>query len=461
MHKAFKLIFKGDSMKKPVVLILIAFFVGLVLFNVFSTKVMFTDTAQYLGVAKEFAGISITKVRNTPGWLYGWVLGEILKVNESLLAVKLFNAMWLFFDAILLYFITRDKKALLLFVFSPIVWFMASWINPILMISFLLLSAYYLFKKYEENKKLSYFILSGLLLGLIPALWFAGVYLSIFFLFAFFYNKQLKYLIYYSIPFFATFSLRLILDYYYFSFPLYSLVRGFGSNMAYFLNITPESGAGFPYLEFLLIFLIISPFIYKIYKLNFKEYKSELIFLGLSVLVFIMNFQLRYFIILAPIFVLLIYKEISKKELFTHIAISLILIVLLTSPYFGETDDYLIMKDLKSIENDFPDEKFIAGGENLSEEEAFTLGTLYFGKNIKEFIWYSDYKFKDEDTQREYSFGSKSRIDNIRDIKINLIYERTEGNKDSDYLIMIGDGKVENFGLVKEYKILKVFKKKV
>src|SRR3989338_5433837 len=207
MHKAFKLIFKGDSMKKPVVFIFIAFFIGLVLFNVFSTKVMFTDVAQYLGVAKEFADVSITKVRNTPGWLYGWVLGEILKVNESLLAVKLFNVMWLFFDALLLYFITRDKKALLLFVFSPIVWFMASWVNPILMISFLLLLAYYLFKRYEENKKLSYFVLSGLSLGLIPALWFAGVYLSIFFLLAFFYNKELKHLIYYIIPFFATFSL--------------------------------------------------------------------------------------------------------------------------------------------------------------------------------------------------------------------------------------------------------------
>ena len=445
-------------MKKSIVFIFIAFFIGLVLFNVFSTKVMFTDTAQYLGVAKEFADVSITKVRNTPGWLYGWVLGEILKVNESLLAVKLFNVMWLFFDALLLYFITRDKKALLLFVFSPIVWYMASWINPILMISFLLLLAYYLFKMYEKENKWIYFILSGLSLGLIPALWFAGVYLSIFFLLAFFYNKELKHLIYYIIPFFATFSLRLILDYYYFNFPLYSLMRGLGSNTAFFFGIAPGSGESIG-LEILLLLLIITPFIYKIFKLNFKEYKRELVFLGLSVLLFIMNFQLRYFIVITPLIFLLIYDKINKKELFAHIAISLILIVLLTSPYFGETDDYLIMKDLKTIENDFPNEKFIAGGENLSEEEAFTLGTLYFGKNIKEFIWYSDYKFKDEDIQREYSFGSKSNIKNIRDIKINVVYERTEGNKDADHLIMIGDGKAEGFNLVKKYQILKVFKK--
>ena len=295
-------------------------------------------------------------------------------------------------------------------------------------------------------------------LGLIPALWFAGVYLSIFFLLAFFYNKELKHLIYYLIPFFMTFSLRLILDYYYFNFPLYSFIRGLGSNTAFFFGIAPGSGDSIS-LEILLLLVIITPFIYKIFKLNFKEYKRELVFLGLSVLLFIMNFQLRYFIVITPLIFLLIYDKINKKELFAHIAISLILIVLLTSPYFGETDDYLIMKDLKTIENDFPNEKFIAGGENLSEEEAFTLGTLYFGKNIKEFIWYSDYKFKDEDIQREYSFGSKSNIKNIRDIKVNVVYERTEGNKDADYLIMIGDGKAEGFNLIKKYQILKVFKK--
>ena len=71
MHKAFKPILRVVFIKKSIAFIFIAFFIGLMLFNVFSTKVMFTDVAQYLGVAKEFAGISITKVRNTPGWLYG------------------------------------------------------------------------------------------------------------------------------------------------------------------------------------------------------------------------------------------------------------------------------------------------------------------------------------------------------------------------------------------------------
>lgn len=447
-------------MKKPVVYILAAFFIGVVLFNVFSTKVMFTDVAQYLGVAKEFSGDSITKVRNTPGFLYGWVLGQIFKINYSLLFAKLFNVIWLFFDGVLLYFITRDKKALLLWVSAPIVWLVSSWINPILPVSFLLLSAYYLFKKYEEKKKISYFVGSALLLGLVPALWFAGVYLSVFFMFAFFYNRKVKELIYYGIPFMLAFGLRFLLDYYYFNFPLYSALRGFGSNFFLFegTNLVTETGGGF-YINFILLFFIVSPFIYKLYKLDFKKYIPELIFLGLSTLLFIMNLQLRYFIVLAPFFVLLIYKNIGKKELLAHILVSLVLVVFLTSGYFGDTKDKLIVEDLQELEDDFPGESFIVGGDGVSEEEAFTLGTLYFGNTFKEFIWYSDYKFKDEDIQRVYSFGSDSRIKSIRDFRINVVYERTDGGKESDYLIMIGDGYAEDFEFLREYKILKLYKR--
>jgi hypothetical protein len=313
--------------KKIVIVLMILFFIILFLFVIFANKISFSDVAQHLNVAKEFAGIAHSKVRNTPGWIYGWFLGQFLKIIPSLQLVKLLNALWLFLDGILLYFITKNKKTFLLWMFSPIVWYMGVWINPILACSFFLLIAYYSIKRYEDYKNKKYFILSALSLGLIPAIWSGGFYISVFFLCAFFYNKKLIKLILYLIPFFITFSFRLIFDAYYFNFPFFSIIRGIGSNLVYLsgnaLSQISSTGEGLPYIyRLILLFLIISPFLFRLYKLNFKKHIPEYVFLGFTSILFLMNLQLRYFIVIAPILILLLSDLIKKKEFFIHIVIS-------------------------------------------------------------------------------------------------------------------------------------------
>ena len=93
-------------MKKRIIATLLVFALALVVFNAYTTKVDFTDTTQFLNVAKEFAGSATSKVRNTPGWGYGLLLGQALKFSPSLFTAKLFNALWLLLDGLLLYLIT-------------------------------------------------------------------------------------------------------------------------------------------------------------------------------------------------------------------------------------------------------------------------------------------------------------------------------------------------------------------
>jgi hypothetical protein len=432
---------------------------------------MFTDVGQYLGVAKEFANIGITKVRNMPSWVYPWIMGPFLKIWPSLYMARFFNNFWLLADGLLLFLMTRNKKSFILFMFAPIVWYMSTWINPILPISFLLLFAYWQFKLYEEDEKKINFILSALALGLVSSLWGAGIYLSLFFIFAFFYNRKLINILLYLIPFFVTFSIRLILDWYYFGFPFFSIIRSVGSNFMFFtgqsLSQTMETGFGTGHyiFNFILLFFIISPLIYRLYKLEFSEYKSEIIFLGLATLLFVVNLQLRYFIVLAPLYILLLYPFVKKKGMFIHIFISLVLIIFLTHSYFGETKESLIVQDLDRIAEEFPDERFIVGGEGVSEEQALTLGTLYWGDKIKEFIWYNDYKLslENKDLFREYSFDTKSRINNVRKLRFGLGYYRTDNKtyEDVKYLILIGDeGEVsDNFKFVKKYNRLNLYRR--
>src|SRR3989344_251690 len=196
--------------KKKNILILILFILVLIVFTLFSNKIFFPDFAQYLGVAKEFADLSVSKVRNLPSLVYPLFLGQFLKLIPSIITIKLLNILWLALDAILLYRITKDNKTLLLWVFSPLVWYVAPWINPILAVSFFFLLAYYLFIKYEEKKEIIYLIYSGLAIGVTGAIWWAATYITIFFILAFFFNKTFKELLIFFIAALVTYSIKFI-----------------------------------------------------------------------------------------------------------------------------------------------------------------------------------------------------------------------------------------------------------
>lgn len=453
-------------MKRPILVYSLIFLAALLIFSVASTKILFTDAPQNINTAKEFAGLATSKVRNFLSYVYPFFIGQFLKAAPSLATVKLINIIWLVFDALLLYYMTKKKESFFIFALSPLTWYMAPWVNPILPVSFFMLLSYHFLKHYMSTKNKLSFIASGLSLGIVSALWWPSNYLAVFFIFAFFYNRKILETALYLIPFAATASIRFLIDFYYFNFPFFTSVRGFGSNILFFLD-KAEIIPGPEPSRFLLIIsllLIISPLIFKLYKLNFRKYRHEVIFLALSTILFFMNLDLRYFITISPMFILLLTPNLTKTEIKLHYIISIFLIIIFTASYFGATDDSLIAKDLKQIEKDSDSEIFIVGTEGVSEEQAMDLSTLYWGSKIKKFVTYTDYKLSldDENVYREYSLETSNKINELRKMKISITYLRSDDNDYSDIkdLIIIGDAlPPEGFELVKAYNILRLYQK--
>lgn len=453
-------------MNKKVLFTVLLFALALLVFNIYTTKVIFTDVAQYLNVGKEFADLAVSKVRNTPGYAYGFILGEVLKFSPTLLAAKLFNAFWLVLDGILLYLITRRWRSLILWMFSPLVWYMGSWISPLMPVSFLLLFAYYNIKQFEKTNKKKYLAFSGLALGLISTLWWAGIYLSAFFVLSFLSFRKLLMTVFFGIFFSLTFSLRILMDYSLFKSPFYSSLKGFGSNIAYGTGLAGAERALTSTLgELALLTVIISPLLFRFYRVNPIENMKEYAFLFLTSALFIANLQLRYFIVIAPIMFLVLSDSLTKRDIKAHILLSLVLIFFLTQPYFGPTEDYKITQDLEKLTADFPDKTFIVGTENSPEGYADMLSTLYWGNKVKEFVEYTEYKLSltNESVFRSYHLSSKPEINDLRKIDLTLRYLRTDDRdyKDVKLLVIVGNKpQPEGFRLIKEYEILKVYQRR-
>ncbi|MDO8555724.1 MAG: hypothetical protein Q7R96_00945 [Nanoarchaeota archaeon] len=452
-------------MKNHIIPVILIFVVVLAVFSLLSTKVLFTDAPQYVNTAKEFAGFALSKVRNFSAWLYPLLLGESLKIVPSLVTLKLVNLLWLVLDVLVLYWFSRRASVVWLFVFSPLVWVTAPWINPILPVSFFLLFAYVALQKFEVTKKAVWFIVSGLSLGLVSALWWPGTYLVVLFLFSFFLQKRFSQLIVYLIPVAGAASIRLVIDWYYFSFPFFSAIRGLGSNFLYFTGqadiipgIKPPA-----LLIFALILVVVSPLVFRLYKVDRRVYGRELLFLALATLLFCMNLEIRYFITIVPLVLLLLSFVLEKKEIVLHAFIGVLLIIFLTHSYFGMTDDHLLQQDVVQLGKDFPDKIFIVGTDGVSEEQAMDLSTLYWGDDIKGFVTYRDYQLSmvDERVYKEYIFASSSRINELRNMRLSLTYERSDEDLDDlQDLLIIGDAPPPaGFKLVKQYAVLRYYQR--
>ncbi|MEK6812879.1 MAG: hypothetical protein AABX86_02070 [Nanoarchaeota archaeon] len=453
-------------MKKQIVLYALAFLVALSIFSALSTKVLFTDAPQYINTAKEFAGLAISKVRNFSAWLYPLFLGQFLKVFPSLFTLQFLNVLWLVLDAILLYHMTKKKEVFLLFAFSPLTWIMAPWINPVVPASFFLLLAYHLLKQYEAKRKLMYFISSGLSLGLVSALWWPGTYLCMLFMLAFFYREKVLMALGYLIPVIATASIRFFIDAYYFGFPFFSTIRGLGSNALYFLDkaeVIPGNPPSF-LLFLVMLALVISPFLFKWYQVDKKKHRHELLFLLLATLLFFLNYEIRYFITIAPLVILLLSTVLKKNEYVIHGALSMMLIVVFTASYFGVTEEYLIKQDISEIARKYQGTTFIVGTEGVSEEQAMDISTLYWGREIPRLITYRDWKMdvQKEKVYKEYSIESHARINEVRKMKLSITYLQSDNVDDASLkdLLILGDvPPPEGFELVKKYAIIMQYRK--
>ena len=298
--------------------------------------------------------------------------------------------------------------------------------------------------------------------------------LSMFFIISFFFNKKLHEVFCFVAFFGISFSVKLITDYILFNFPLFSTFRQLGSTMLFVLKkaaFADSNSTSFlvHFIPINIIFYLfaITPFLFTIYK-SFKQHKQESAFILLVFLFFIFNNQPRYSIIIAPLSLLLISKTINKKALIINYVLSVVFIIFLVYPAFIDSTDANIAGDLKQIGVDFTNEVFLAGSSIKGQEDDYLVfSTLYYGDKIKEFVSWQDYNLaiKNETIFYQVKFEPDySKVNEIRNMFIILGMSRVSDRNYSEVKYLISREKeteLKNFKLIKEYKVLNIFKKEV
>ena len=411
-------------------LLLAAFVIFAILFCFFAKRIDFHDSPQYINTAKEFAGLSIAPVYTGHASTYPFFISLFLKFFPFYLTVKLVNISWLIMIGLVLYLITKDIKSFILWMFSPLVWYVSIIITPIVVVSFSLILAYFFLLKWEKNHKKIYFVLSGLSLGLSLLVWSGALVFVLFFLITFFFSKSLKKLVYYLIFVLQGVLFRFIFDTKVYGFPFYSYIRPYGSVMARRLDSiqggTTDSFRGDLIIGVIAkLMIFICPLSFFIYKLDFKKYKREVLFSVLSLL-FIFYYQVEFYpMLIAPFLIIFLSKVLSKKQVMISILLSIIIIPLLTSSYFIQSQENIRAEDLRDIYQEFGYEKVIAGNVHGSFSTA-SLNSAYWYDTKPKVLWASDYKMylNNETYVNHYSISPNPKINTVRILEISAAVKR-------------------------------------
>jgi hypothetical protein len=343
------------------------FLVGLLLFAVFSTEVLFHDTPEYIEITKALAGYTTKGVYSTHSFVYSFFVAEFVKLFPSLLTIKILNLSWLVLTSLVLFFFYRDKRAFLLWIFSPLVWTLSIQYSPVVPASFFLLLMYIFFVKWESEDKKYYFVLSALSGGLAFSVYEPVFIVIAFFMFSFFLRKSFISALLFFLLLLPTFAVRLLVDQVLTGFPLYSLVRYFGTNLAVILGFNQGTkgflhGIFFPQ-AYMLIF-IIAPLLFMFYKVDFSKNRKLMLFVLLnSLFFFVRGGLIKYFLLFTPFIFILLAPVLSKKLIIINSIISVFIIAILLFPYFGADPSIAIANELPKIRSDFPSEKYIDGAD--------------------------------------------------------------------------------------------------
>ena len=432
---------------------LIVFGIFLILFAVFSTRVLFHDTGEYITIAKNFAGVENIGLFSTHSLLYPMIISPFLKIWPSLTMLKLVNCMWLLLIGSVLFLLLKDKKAFIIFALSPLTWHTSILTTPILPASFFFLLAY-LFLKKEDLRY--HFLYSGFFLGLSYAVYDPVLFVAMVFILTYFWDKKLYSVFTYLIFVGLGVLPRLLLDYHLFHMPFYSMIRFFGTNMIISLGLYPGTTNTmlFSNWSVLLIVFIISPFLYRLYKLDLKDHGRDLIFLAIAGLLLLVRCAMfKYFLILAPIAIILLAKVLTDKQIKWHCIISIFIIAILTWGYFTYTYEKNVQKDLKDILTDFPNIDYLVSGT-----EATTPATFLWQEKPS-IAWYADFNaLKNNQTAlRGYKFAFNSQV-KLRDrLVISASFDRFE-NKTYENYIIISDKNLTAYTKDKCYRVFCVYK---
>lgn len=479
--------FSKDKMEKYKK-IFFALLVSLVILSFLTRYYGSIDSDEYLGVAKFFAKEYNAKIRVSHSIAYGLIHAPLIKIFPDILIMKLTSLIWLILIIFSLYYISnKNKKTIFLFILSPIIWYIAPWINPIQLASLLFLWAFFFINKYEKNEKIKYLFYSGIFIGFSWIFWNTVLFILFFFIICFFYNKNINHLFVFIISVFAGLSPLLLLDQIFYGSPFYSITKHFIANIVVFFY-----GSIYPAVDYLkgricnyISFLLLMPvFFYTLFnKKFFSVGKRQIIFLVLSFLFFLTNPQLRYILFLWPILTLYLSKSLNEKQFKTQLIIFSIISFLVIIPYiiqikystnavdlttaisnFGSwsissiNQDKLILEGLKEIVEAYPNSVFVIG--NAPDDYAY-LANIYSGNGVKEFVSIQDYELylNNESVLFEKKIILRPKIRDRREIWIGGGMNKNM-NDDTDYgSIKLALGlnepiKLDNFKLVKKYGLL-------
>lgn len=469
--------------------ILLIFFV-LIIITLSTRYYGSTDIGDYADVAKYFSGDYAAKIRSSHSYLYGFIFSPLVSLFKNFIAFKILSLALLFSIIYSIYLATgKNKKALWLMSLSPVVWYMAPWINSIQLSSLLFFWAYILIKKYEKTEKLKFMFFSGILLGLSWAFWDAMLFFSIIFAISFLYNKKFYHFIYFIIFVLIGLLPKLILDNYLFGFAFMGVLRYFsGIVTAILFKGIYENMGTYDFIALIAIILFLPFFIYKLFsKEAWHNNKKLTIFLVLSFLLILKNSQIRYLLLLMPIIVYELASKLTEFQFRKQILISIIITVIAITPYLiqitnstninefssllsnlnkieiSENQDWILQEDLQSITKEFPNATFVVGNNN---DDFQILAHLYWGKQVQEFVSIQDYILVSENKTVlfEKKFMPVPKIRDRRQIWISGGISKNE-NDDTNYkAIKLGIGinepiNLDNFSLTKKYNILYLSKK--
>ena len=451
------------------------------------------DVGDYADVAKFFSGNYQAKLRTSHSIFYGLIHAPFVKLTNNFLFFKISSFLWFSLIILSLYYMSnKNKKTLLLILTSPIVWFMAPWISPIQLSSLLFLWGYYFIKKYDEKGKIKNLFYSALFLGLSWAFWDPIIYFSIFLAFCFLFNKKFSHFLLFFAALFVGSLPKLILEHFLFGFAFYSILKHLFAEISFitqggiYFQELPSSSL----LSIILTLLFIPFFSYLFFKKeNFSKHKKTIIFLILSTIFIIIDAQIRLFLLIIPIIILILGNIINEKQFKIQILISLFLTILVVNPYLIQIKyeanakefssfvkslfslelnstfyNSLVQQDLNEIAKELPNQIFVVGNK---PDDYQRVAHVYWGKEIKEFISIQDYELflKNETRIAGKILCSASKSWNRRDICFSIelrksINDNTDYNS-IRYAISLDENlNLDNFKLIKKYKVLSVFEKK-
>lgn len=454
-----------------------------------------TDIGDYADSAKYFAGYFHASMRNSHSYVFGFIHSPFVKLTENYLSFKISSIIFLLSIVFSVYYLTgKNKKMLLLVLFSPIIWYMSPWINPIQISSLLLLWAYHFITIYKKEENLKYLISSGLLIGLSICFWNTALYFGIVLMLSFLYNKKSYHVLFYLISILIGLTPLFLIDFLLFGFPFYTLIK---TNIAQFLftflgkGIYESSINSNILIDRIFVLLFFPFYFWLVFKpSNFKEEKNSVIFISLSILIILSNPQIRYTLAIFPIILLFISKELDEKRIKKYLIFSTILIILISTPYIIQinysinnkiegTDFYtilkdksflisiefpseLIKKDLNEITLNYKNQTFLVLG---SPDDYQILADLYWKSGINEFVSIQDYELylSNKTVLFEKTFMPIPRINDRRQIWITGGISKNQNDfidyKNIKYAVSIKPANPKDFRLIKRYNLLYLYEK--